>query len=487
MNIGHLVESSVYQAMLKNDKQLMFNTMKVINDLSGIEDINLYNAQDKPVIYINDTTSYKHGNPDCRSCHTDFETMFPRDESSIQIVNFDKAGNMSSKGSNYRVLIMRTPIFNQPACYTAECHAHSREDVVLGSMILRLPINNLYNTKSKAIIELFLFTLLASGMILLILIYYSKTKIKAPLNRLVAASDQIILGNLDARVEMQDIQLEDITKVSKAFNSMMDHIEKVNLELQNWSKQLEYRVQKKSKELSLIQDELIHIERMASLGKLSSSVAHEINNPLSGVLTYTKLIQKMLSSGPEAEPESVLKYLDIIEKEVKRCGDIVKNLLDFSRKDQQKFNYFSLNALLEETCEIMAHQFRISGIEFSLETEAEKDRIYCNENQIKQSFLAILVNASEAIDADGIVEVKSTNPDPDHISVAFTDNGCGISEEDLPHIFDPFYTSKQQKESVGLGLSVVHGIVQNHKGKISVDSKTGQGTTVTLIFPLSND
>ena len=160
MNIGHLVESSVYQAMLKNDKQLLFNTMQVINDLSGIEDINLYNAQDKPVVYINDTTNYKHGNPDCRSCHTDFEAMFPRDESSIQIVNFDKAGNMSSKGSNYRVMIMRTPIFNQPACYTAECHAHSREDVVLGSMILRLPINKLYNTKSKAIIELFLFTLL---------------------------------------------------------------------------------------------------------------------------------------------------------------------------------------------------------------------------------------------------------------------------------------------------------------------------------------
>ena len=195
----------------------------------------------------------------------------------------------------------------------------------------------------------------------------------------------------------------------------------------------------------------------------------------------------MLSSGSDSEPESVLKYLDIIEKEVKRCGDIVKNLLDFSRKNQQKFNYFSLNALLEETCDIMAHQFRISGIEFSLEPEAEKDRIYCNENQIKQSFLAILVNASEATDVGGIIEVKSTNPDPDHISVAFRDNGCGISEEDLPHIFEPFYTSKQQRESVGLGLSVVHGIVQNHKGKISVDSNIGQGTTITLIFPLSND
>jgi two-component system NtrC family sensor kinase len=276
-------------------------------------------------------------------------------------------------------------------------------------------------------------------------------------------------------------------KVSLAFNNMLDNLSSVNKELENWSHQLEYKVQRKSEELSEIQSELIHVERIASLGKLSSSVAHEINNPLSGVLTYTKLVQKQLSkSNLETKAkESILKYLKVIETETKRCGDIVKGLLDFSRTDQQNFENNHFHNILKETYDLMAHQMKMTDINFYTDYSAESDLIYCSENQIKQTCVAILVNASEAVSENGEIIMKTSNPDKDHIRLDITDNGVGIAPEDIPHIFEPFFSAKQNTSGIGLGLAIAHGIVQSHKGKIEVDSKLGRSTTMSIILPLN--
>jgi len=249
--------------------------------------------------------------------------------------------------------------------------------------------------------------------------------------------------------------------VSEAFNDMLDNLHTATVELENWSQQLEYKVQKKSEELGAAQNELMHVERLASLGKLSSSVAHEINNPLSGILIYTKLLLKQVSN-PElyaSKRESMLKHLRLIESETKRCGDIVKGLLDFSRKDQNDFEPKHLHEIL-------------------------KDLIYCNPNQIKQACIAILVNASEAIKENGEITIKTKNLDEDSICIEISDNGLGIADEDISHIFEPFFSTKQDVSGIGLGLAIVHGIIQNHKGKIQVNSELGRGTTISVNLPL---
>ena len=245
-------------------------------------------------------------------------------------------------------------------------------------------------------------------------------------------------------------------------------------------------MERKSEELSEIQKELIHIERIASLGKLSSSVAHEINNPLSGVLTYTKLVHKQLDKIDleSGSKESMLKYLKVIEAETKRCGDIVKGLLDFSRKDEENFEARHLHKILKEAYDLMAHQMKISDINFYTDFIAENDLISCRENQIKQACIAILVNASEAVSDNGEVLMKTFNPDDDHIRLEIIDNGVGIVPEDIPHIFEPFFSAKQKASGIGLGLAIVHGIVQNHKGKIEVDSDPGKRTSMSIILPL---
>ncbi len=280
----------------------------------------------------------------------------------------------------------------------------------------------------------------------------------------------------------QDVQL-----VSKTFNKMLDNLQAAADELENWSQQLEYKVQKKSEEISEIQNELVHIERIASLGKLSSSVAHEINNPLSGVLTYTKLVHKHIRKMDleEEEKKSLMKYLGVIENETKRCGDIVKGLLDFSRSDKVDFKPYHLHRLLKETYTLIDHQMKIENILFQTDFSATDDLILCNGNQIKQAGIAILMNASEAIQENGIILIKTRNPGEGTILVEITDNGVGIAQEDLPHIFEPFYSTKEKASGIGLGLAIVHGIVQNHNGKIDLDSELGKGTTISIQLPLA--
>ena len=230
----------------------------------------------------------------------------------------------------------------------------------------------------------------------------------------------------------------------------------------------------------------MHVERLASLGKLSSSVAHEINNPLSGILIYTKLLYKQLSNPDlnDAKRTSMLKHLKLIENETKRCGDIVKGLLDFSRKDQDNFEQKHLHDILEDTFEIMSHPIKIANISFLKDFAAHSDLIYCSPNQIKQACIAIIVNASEAVLENGEIMVKTMNMDEDTVKLEISDNGLGISAEDIPHIFEPFFSTKQDASGIGLGLAIVHGIVQSHNGKIQVKSELGKGTTISVLFPV---
>jgi two-component system NtrC family sensor kinase len=174
----------------------------------------------------------------------------------------------------------------------------------------------------------------------------------------------------------------------------------------------------------------------------------------------------------------------MIEEETKRCGDIVKGLLDFSRKDHLDDGDNHLHKIMHEAYTLMDHQMRIANIHFSTDFSARQDLIQCSENQIKQACVAILMNASEAVFENGEILMKTSNPDQDHIQLEIRDNGVGIAPEDIPHIFEPFFSAKEKARGIGLGLAIVHGIVQSHNGKTEVDSELGKGTTISITLPL---
>jgi two-component system NtrC family sensor kinase len=187
----------------------------------------------------------------------------------------------------------------------------------------------------------------------------------------------------------------------------------------------------------------------------------------------------------DEEKESMLRYLKVIEDETKRCGDIVKGLLDFSRSDKVDFKPYHVHRLLKETYTLIEHQMKMEDILFQTDFSATNDQILCNGNQIKQAGIAILMNASDAILENGIILIKTRNPDDAHIIIEITDNGSGIASEDIPQIFEPFFSTKEKASGIGLGLAIVHGIVQNHDGTILVDSELGKGTTISIQLPLA--
>jgi two-component system, NtrC family, sensor kinase len=485
-NIASLVESALYKSMLENDRTTLQSTLDVINNMSGIDDVNMYDNENNLAYSSISIDTSNHSDPNCKSCHTDIGTMFPEKEKTVRIIDIDSECSMSHNNNNSRHLLIRSPILNSESCYTGSCHAHNRSEAVLGSLLIKFPMKDLDDALNKSKKDYILLAGLITVLLVSFLILLTTRKIKRPLTALIAASEAVARGDKSTRLEINSNHLSDMRMVSIAFNDMLDNLQKANIELQNWSHQLEYKVQKKSEELGQAQQEMINIERIASLGRLSLSVAHEINNPLSGILVYAKLVHKQLNNqsiDPEKK-ETIQKHLGFIISEAMRCGDIVKGLLDFSRKDQNDFEPRHLHDILRDTYELMNHSMKVGNVSFLSDFSAKSDWIFCSPNQIKQVCVAILMNAVEAITENGEVIFRTLNPDEDHVRIDITDNGSGIAEEDIPHIFEPFFSTKEKTNGIGLGLAIVHGIIQNHKAKIDVRSERGKGTTISITLSL---
>jgi two-component system, NtrC family, sensor kinase len=485
-NAALMVRSALYHSMLENNRSALQNTLDIINKMSGIDEVNLYDSKENLAYSSFSANSSDHSNPNCIACHTSIKSMLPEKDNYSKVIAINSECEMNQNDNSHRHLLINSPILNESSCYTSSCHEHPQSEKVLGSLVIKIPLIDLDAMLAKSSKDFFLLATITTLLLLGFLIFFTGKKIKNPLNALIKASDAVSKGDRNTRLEIKPNQLDDMRMVSVAFNDMLDKLQDANNELQNWSQQLEYKVRVKTEELGQAQNELINIERIASLGKLSLSVAHEINNPLSGILIYTKLLQKQLLN-QDLEPvkkDSILKHLKMIENETKRCGDIVKGLLDFSRKDQNNFEDKHLHEVLHETADLMSHSLKIARISFFSDFSASFDMVYCSPNQIKQACIAILVNASEAVTENGEIIFKTYNPDEEHITIEVIDNGSGIALDDIPHIFEPFFSTKHNTRGTGLGLSIVHGIVQSHNGKIDVKSDIGKGTTISITLLL---
>lgn len=234
------------------------------------------------------------------------------------------------------------------------------------------------------------------------------------------------------------------------------------------------------------QEQVIRTEKLASLGKLAATVAHEINNPLAAVLTYTRLMMKLMSRGrfTQERLEDIARYLTIMESETARCGEIVKNLLAFSRQPKITVEASSIEELIEKTLVLISHDLEMKNIQLVKEIEPDLPKIKCSSRHIQQALLNLLSNASEAMPEGGTLTVTAKHSKSDgFVETVISDTGCGISEEDLKNIFEPFFTTKEEGRGVGLGLSVVHGIITRHNGSIEIESKPDEGSTFKVRLP----
>jgi PAS domain S-box-containing protein len=234
------------------------------------------------------------------------------------------------------------------------------------------------------------------------------------------------------------------------------------------------------------QERLLHQDKMISLGRLAASVVHEINNPLAGVLNYARLMLKIMRKGPLTEDyrEKFSNYLNLMENETNRCSQIVSNLLAFSRKSELEFTDVTINGLVEKCLMLSGHKLRLSNISLERTLQEGLPIVRGDYNQIQQCIINLIFNSIDAMPEGGKLSVTTSySPSDRSVLIRVIDSGCGISKEDLPHIFEPFFTTKSEGQGLGLGLSMVEGIVERHKGAIEVTSEVGRGTTFTIKLP----
>jgi len=305
-----------------------------------------------------------------------------------------------------------------------------------------------------------------------------------PIKQLTEASTRIAHG--DFSVIFPAGSGDEIGTLSDSFNVMTQKLEKAHEDLLEWSKTLEQKVEERTEELERAHERILTAEKMASLGKLSAMVAHEINNPLSGVLSYLKLSNKLLtkdSVDPE-NVESIVKYLDVSAAEVKRVGEIVRNLLMFAKRSFGEYSEVNLNQIFEKSIALIKHSLDVGEIALVKQfDEKGDDSVLCDPSGLQQMLIALMVNANEAMESGGTLTVRTDCGSREDVTFSISDTGKGIPDEILGQIFEPFFTTKDAQKGTGLGLSVVYGIVQAHGGRITVDSKLEEGTTFTVRLP----
>jgi PAS domain S-box-containing protein len=242
-------------------------------------------------------------------------------------------------------------------------------------------------------------------------------------------------------------------------------------------------------ELRRTQEQLIRTEKLASLGKLAATIAHEINNPLSVVLTYTKLMKNMLQRGAFTPKRlsDISRFLGTMESETARCGEIVRNLLAFARHSTLNMAEHRVEEIIQRTVALIAHDLEMKEMRLRCSWEPGLPPVKCDFRQIQQAILNLMMNGVEAMGKGGLLTVEARmDPREGFVQLSVSDTGCGIPEENLSQIFEPFFTTKEEAKGVGLGLAVVYGIITRHGGSIEVESRVGEGTTFRISLPCAS-
>ncbi|MDM7914691.1 MAG: ATP-binding protein [Candidatus Eisenbacteria bacterium] len=312
--------------------------------------------------------------------------------------------------------------------------------------------------------------------------------VHVPVKRLMKETQRIGGGDLTGRIPIASD--DELGRLAVSFNRMTAELALAREKEAAWARTLESRVEEKSRALERAQEEMLQTQKMASMGKLAAIVAHEINNPLAGIRTYAKLLGKRASrraaeNGPDSASSETQEILAQIESEATRCGEIVKNLLQFSRPSRPKAEPCDINELVRGTVRLVQHQIDLQGLRCELDLAADLPSIVCDPQQIRQAFVAVLINACEAMQGEsgsGVLSVTTRRDSEGRgICVQIRDTGVGMDEETRRHLFEPFYTTKEG--GAGLGLAVVYGILEGHGGKVDVESVPGEGTSFRFHLP----
>ena len=571
--LSETIVSSARYAMMFNQIEQIDTIIKTVGRQTNIQNVRILNKEGKVVYSSNNSEVNKFvdkKNESCYGCHEKNEPL-------ERVPSEDRTRIFKAKEKEIRVLGVITPIYNERSCWEADCHAHSADIKVLGVLDVTSSIEIIDDQIENSIIQNTIFALLTIIILSLMIGILIKKWVDNPIKDLVKATKQIAGGNLHYLIKEKGN--DEFGELANSFNYM-------------------------TKKLSEAKMQLFQSDKMASLGKLAAGVAHEINNPLTGVLTYSSFLLKRTKGDDDMQ-----NSLSVIVRETERCREIVKGLLDFARQSVPKKSRSQLKEVIDRSVAVIENKLQLNNIKIVKNYENNLPDVIIDSNQMQQVFINLIVNAGDAIDKNGTITVSTRlehlsakgnaqiknarcskrhdlmdhtlkidglasvkvkviadgnegylNLDPiygmnrhrlgieieDHkkaqflcptcsnslisetklcpvcsapifsfevagqgnfegcsrkecdwqawdymdkadlnefIEIKVSDTGCGISDEDMSKIFDPFFSTKGQK-GTGLGLAVIWGIIDNHNGKIRVESELGKGTTFIIHLPI---
>jgi two-component system NtrC family sensor kinase len=479
-HLSETIEKSIQIDMMENRKHEAYQIMGTIGSQKGIEKVRIYNPEGVILFSTNSSeisTMVDKKAEACTACHSEVKPL-ERLASSAR-------SRIFSSGRGHRVLGIINPLYNtEKACSTSNCHFHPASQKVLGVIDITMSLDEVDREIAKARNETILFNfLLILGISASVVAIFMRF-VGRPVKELVLGTKRVAGGDLTHLIPVKTD--DEMGHLAGSFNRMTESLQKANEEIHGLIRTLEHKVDERTQELKDAQEQLFQSEKLAAVGKIAATVAHEINNPLAGVFTYIKLMERRLErkqdGDVDVDVEKFREYLVTMGREVERTAAIVHNLLDLTRQQEPSKKPCDINRLIEESLVIVQNKFKLHNVEVEKRMDSLQ-KVQADPSLIKQVFINILVNAAEAMHAGGRLTIRTfRNTDGTIAVIEFKDTGIGIPPEIMCKIFDPFYTTKEK--GTGLGLSVVSGIIQRHAGEVEVRSEAGDGTLIRITLPV---
>lgn len=477
--VSDVIKRSTTEYMLRNDQQGLHHAIQTMADEPGMVKIRIFDQEGR-ISYTTDTGEQNKvvdkTAEACYACHAQSQPLAR--------LNRPDRFRIYRRPDGTRVLGIITPIENQPTCSNADCHAHSADQQVLGVIDTNLSLAQTDVQLAESSQRMAMYT----GLALLLIAALSGSLVwwivDRPVKILHHATEHLTAGNLGYQIEAPTN--DELGGLARSFNDLSRQLKAAQDENKAWTRTLEDRVEQKTRELNAAHEHALRTEKMASIGKMAAVLAHEINNPLSGILTYAKLLRKWISraDGGQGRQQEICDSLDLIASESHRCGDLVKNLLTYSRTAPIHLQPANLNQVAERALRLLQHQMDLGGVQCDVTLDSALPPAICDAAQIEQVVITLMTNALDAMPQGGTLWLSTSFlPDQGQAQLVVRDNGEGIRPDILPHIFEPFLTTKETGRGVGLGLAVAHSIVERHSGSIAVQSVLGLGTTFTVTLP----